>query len=108
MTTLNNTNSELIGKFINEYLYTDVNPIGKIVGLKGKTTILVKEIEAERDLSVEMKFVEGGFAGHCYNQYEQKWFFKETERITEMRISKKFLRWFKIENEPRKFYDFNF
>ena len=30
-------NNELIGKYVNQVLWSDVDPVGKIVGIKGKT-----------------------------------------------------------------------
>jgi len=36
----------LIGKYINQYLWSDVNPVGKIVGVKGKTKVIIQPVVA--------------------------------------------------------------
>ena len=53
-------NEDMIGKYINEYLYSDINPIGKIVGIKSKTILYVQPIEATEN-KTKMDFVPGGF-----------------------------------------------
>ena len=100
---------ELIGKYINRGLFTDIDPVGKIVGIKGKTTVLIQPIQASRNLT-EMKFNPGGFAGHCVNQDEQSYEFTEVGEVSEVKLSNTFMknfRWY-IHNEPRKYYDYNF
>ena len=53
-----------IGKFINRGYYSDVEPIGQIVGIKG-SKYLVRTIKAEKQIG-NLQFVSGGFAGHLY------------------------------------------
>ena len=99
---------DMVGKYLNEYLYTDVNPIGKIVGIKSKTVVLVKRVIATRDESVKLEFHVGGFSAHCSNQHAQKWHFTETDEVIPIRISKGYLRRNRIDDKPRCFYDYNF
>ena len=62
----------LIGKYINQVLYTDVNPVGKIIGIKGKTKVIIQPVEAGPN-KAKMEYIPGGFVGHCYNQNEQEY-----------------------------------
>lgn len=98
---------ELIGKYINRVLYTDVYPVGKIIGIKGKTGVVIQPVEASEN-KVKMKWTVGGFAGNCYNQDEQEYDFYEVGEPFTMRLSKGALRGFGISDKPRKYYDFNF
>lgn len=107
MKNSNLNNQELIGKFVNRYLYSDIQPVGKIIGTKGKTIILVSEIEATKQTE-KLNYIVGGFIAHCSNQNEQKWEFQETGRTIEMKVSKQFLRQYGIDSNPKKFYDYNF
>jgi len=98
---------ELIGKFVNRYLYTDIQHVGKIVGLKGKTILLV-ELYEKSENKTKMEFVTGGFSAICLNQWEQEYDFQPTGQIIEKRFSKEFLKQNRIEDKPVEFYDFNF
>jgi len=102
-------NSSLIGKYINEYLWSDVNPLGKIIGVKGKSTLILARVNYTRDESVKMEFIPGGFSAHCTNNHTQKWIYSvdDTDVFT-VRLSKTFLRRNRIEESPYHFYDFNF
>jgi len=101
--------ASLIGKYINEYLWSDVLPLGKIIGVKGKSTLIMARVHYTRDESVEMNFIPGGFSAHCTNNHSQKWIYTvdETDTFT-VRLSKSFLRRNKIQDTPYHFYDFNF
>lgn len=101
--------SELIGKYINQCLYSDVNPVGKIVGIKGKTKVMIQPVEAGEN-KTKMEWVSGGFAGHCVNQYEQSYDFTEVGEVFEVSLSNSSLkrRMWRIHNNPCKYYDFNF
>ncbi|HRW21024.1 MAG TPA: hypothetical protein P5509_03545 [Bacteroidales bacterium] len=104
-------NSELIGKYINRHLYTDVNPVGKVIGTRGKTILIIARVTAERDESFKPEIIPGGFAGHCTNNYSQKWKFTVHEddtfeiRWTPGKLKKGYNR---ISENPRHFYDYNF
>lgn len=108
MTTNYTVSQDMIGKYVNHYGYTDIYPIGRIIGVKGKTTLIIQSIEATEQ-TTKMEFIPGGFAGHCVNQHQQKWEFKERDSIVTLRYNKtNFSRQYAIEDEPRKYYDYNF
>lgn len=100
---------ELVGKYINQCLWSDTNPVGKIVGIKGKTKVLIQPVVAGPN-KTKMEWVSGGFAGHCYNQSEQEYDFFEEGKVFEVSLSNSSMRgnrWY-IHNNPAKYYDFNF
>ena len=102
-------NKDLIGKYVNQSLYTDIIPVGKIIGTRGKTILIVKKVVATEQTK-EMEFISGGFAGHCINQHEQEWTFEEVDDIFEVRVNK---QWgmrgqMYVADKPRMFYDYNF
>lgn len=100
---------ELIGKYINEVLYSDIDPVGKIVGIKGKTKVIIRPIEASKN-KTEMEFVVGGFSAHCINDCNQEYDFHEADYTIEVRLTYSQMKenhW-KIHDMPRKKYDFNF
>lgn len=98
---------ELVGKYLNRYGYTDINPVGKIIGTRGKSILILKEVVAG-DNKTKLDFHVGGFAAHCSNQNEQSYDFTETNKTLEFRLSKQLARQYKIDDTPKKFYDFNF
>jgi len=100
---------DLIGKYINQVLWSDVNPVGKIVGIKGKTKVLIQPVVASENLA-QMEFIAGGFAGHCVNQYDQRYEFSEEGEVYESPISNTRMKkkFWKIADYPHKFYDYNF
>jgi hypothetical protein len=100
---------ELIGKYINRSLWSDVNPVGKIIAIKSKTKVIIQPVEAGENL-VKMEYIPGGFAGHCVNQREQKYEFSEFGEPFEASLSNTSMRqqfWY-ISEAPRKYYDYNF
>jgi hypothetical protein len=101
--------NELIGKYINRVLYSDVDPVGKIVGIKGKTKVLIQPISASEN-KTKMDFIPGGFSAHCTNMYDQSYEFYEDGEVFEATLSKTAMkkRFWSISQNPRKFYDYNF
>ena len=100
---------ELIGKYINRYLWSDVNPVGKIVGVKGKTKVVIQPVVAGPN-KAKMEFIPGGFSAHCTNMYDQHYDFIERGEMFEISLSnfsmkKSFLG---ICDYPSKHYDYNF
>jgi hypothetical protein len=101
--------------YANHYGYSDVNPY-EVVRVISDKTIEVREMDAERDESVELKWIPGGFAGHCVNQHDQKWRItsNESNPIIRIRLSinkgwqDKHGRRFGLSDKPIKFYDYNF
>ena len=104
---MNINTAELVGKYLNRYGWSDIDPIGKIVGTKGKTKVMVQKVVASQN-KVKMEFEIGGFSAVCLNQYEQDYDYELTNEIIEVRISKTFLKSVRIEDNPRKYYDYNF
>jgi len=102
-------NEQLIGKYINRVLWSDVDPVGKIVGIKTKTKVIVQRVEASEN-KTKMEFVVGGFAAHCTNQSAQSYDFTLTDETFEASLSNNSLKnnFWSIDDRPRKWYDYNF
>ena len=101
--------NSLIGKYLNRVLWSDVYPVGKIVGIKTKTRVIVQIVKASEN-KTKMRFVVGGFAGHCINQSAQDYDFTLTDETFEVILSNSSLknRMWSIDDHPRKWYDYNF
>ena len=100
--------------YANESGYSDMYPY-EIVKVVSENTIEIRPMDTERDDSVELKWVSGGFAGHCVNQAQQKWFYKSNPDNSVRRIRRRKDGYFYnhcnrvyLEREPRKFHDYNF
>ena len=100
--------------YANHYGYSDVNPF-EVVKVISDKTIEVREMDSERDESVKLDWAVGGFAGHCINQRDQKWFIKSNPENSVIRIrlgkngwKDKHGRRFDLSAEPVRFYDYNF
>lgn len=72
-------------------------------------------MHAERDPSVKLEFVPGGFSAICLNDRDQEWFITSDESAPVIRIrlgkngwKDKFGRRYELADEPVKFYDHNF
>jgi hypothetical protein len=102
-------NEELIGKYINQVLWSDVNPVGKIIAIKGKTKVLIQPICASQN-KAKMEYVTGGFAGVCINQNEQHYDYMELGEVFETTLSHAKLKkaFWSIGDAPYKQYDYNF
>jgi hypothetical protein len=100
---------ELIGQYLNRVLWSDVDPIGKIVGFRGKFIALVQRVEAGENLT-KMEFYAGGFSAHCPNNWSQRYEYRETEEVFEVSLSKSSMKknFIQIGPNPRKHYDYNF
>jgi hypothetical protein len=104
-----------MNKFANHYGYSDVNPF-EVVKVVSDKTIEVREMDAEKDPSWVPDWHVGGFAGHCSNQQEQKWFITSngSNPVVRIRLSKsgvwkdKHGRKFGLSDQPTRFYDYNF
>ena len=100
--------------YANESGYSDMYPY-EIVKVVSENTIEIRPMDTERDDSVELKWVSGGFAGHCVNQAQQKWFYKSNPDNSVRRIRRRKDGYFYnhcnrvyLAQEPRKFHDYNF
>lgn len=99
--------AKLVGKYLNRYGWSDIEPIGLIIGTKGKTKVMVQRVVASQN-KVKMEFMLGGFSAICVNQSAQDYDYELTNEIIEVRISKSFLKSVRIEDNPRKYFDYNF
>lgn len=100
---------DLIGKYINRYLWTDADPVGKIIGVRGKSFVTIQPIRAGRN-KTKMKFEVGGFAGHAINNDQQEYDYFEQGEPYEVRLSNSKMHnmhW-AISDKPFKKYDYNF
>ncbi len=101
-------------KYANHLGYSDVTPY-EVIRVVSDKTLEVREMNCERDESVKMEFVVGGFAGHCVNQRDQKWHISSDESSPVIRIRLGKRGWkdahgrrFDVSDKPVKFYDYNF
>ena len=101
--------------YANHIGWSDVNPF-EIVRRISDKTIEIREMDAVRDESVKLEFHVGGFAAHCSNQRDQKWFITSNPEnpVIRIRLSEKkgwqdkHGRRFKLSEKPVAFYDYNF
>ena len=104
-----------MNQYANQYGYSDVYPF-EVVNVISDKTIEVREMDAERDESVKLEWAPGGFAGHCINQRDQKWFITSnpSNPVIRIRLSAKkgwqdkHGRRFGLSDKPVRFYDYNF
>ena len=101
-----------VGMFANIRGYSDVNPyIITRVSPSGKTMTIVP-LDAKKDPSFKPEWVAGGFAGHCTNQHDQKWFYFTEKTTVSGQVRKSSKGWMKgrvtVSERPVKFYDYNF
>lgn len=101
-------------KYANHYGWSDVNPY-EVIKVVSDKTIEIREMDADRDETVKMDFVAGGFSAICTNPYDQRWIIKSdpTAPVIRIRLGKngwkdKHGRKFKLADAPSKFYDYNF
>lgn len=102
--------------FANQYGYTDITPY-EVVRVVSDKTLEVRRMNCEKDESLELDFVVGGFSSICTNNSQQKWHITsdEDEKIIRIRYSKAKNVWrdkggnkFQLSDTPSKFYDYNF
>lgn len=100
--------------YANHYGYSDVNPY-EVVKVVSDKTIEIRAMDAELDPSWVPDWKVGGFAGHCVNQRDQKWFIKSNPEnpVLRIRLGKqgwkdKHGRRFGLSETPVRFYDYNF
>lgn len=105
----------MTNQYANHYGYSDVNPY-EVVKVISDKTIEIRKMDADRDDTVKLEWVFGGFSGHCVNQHSQKWIIKSNlnNPVIRIRLSKK-KGWldkhgqkFGLSDKPVKFYDYNF
>ena len=112
-TTISKHNYEgvqgLEGMYINQVLFSDINPVGKIIATRGKNFVTIQPVRAGKN-KVKMNFEVGGFSAICTNNMDQEYDFEEYGEAYEVRLSKSALanQYWRIQDAPRKRYDFNF
>lgn len=102
-------------KYANSISYSDINP-HEVVRVVSDKCLEIRRMKAEKDPSWKPEWHAGGFAGHCANQHEQRWFITPQPLATVFRIRKqKDGKWrsahrdeYRLADAPRKFYDYNF
>ena len=99
----------LEGMYINQHLWSDSNPVGKIIATRGKNFVTIQPVEAGEN-KTKMEFVPGGFSAICLNDSKQQYDFFEVGEPYEVRLSKSQManNYWHIEEAPYKHYDFNF
>ena len=100
-------NQEMIGKYVSRKLYSDIQIVGKVIGIYGKTGIIIEKINAVRD-TVKKEYVVGGFSAYCLNNETQKWEFESTNIILKHRIGRSWNRQYMLCDSPIHHYDYNF
>jgi hypothetical protein len=100
---------DMIGKYVNRHLYTDVKCVGRIVGIKSKTKLIIEIMEATVSPDFKPEWQVGGFSAICMNQWAQEWIHTPTGETFELRLSAGDLkRRLSIDTEPQHYYDYNF
>lgn len=105
-----------VGMYANLMSYSDVWPYQVVRVSESGKTFWVASVESTRDPEWKPEFVSGGFAGHCYNNQEQRWIYglTDTQNTIPVRWSKKMNGWkskfgrHAISDRPVRFYDYNF
>lgn len=98
-----------IRKYCNYHGYSDIDPY-EVISVISPRKIVVREMDAVL-VQAPTTFHGGGFLGHTENS-EQVWECKsnETNRTIVLTLTKK--GWgqgqYKMSDEPRKFYDYNY
>lgn len=101
--------------FANHIGWSDITPY-EVVRVISDKCIEVRMMNAERDKSVELSWITGGFAGVCVNEADQKWDitpnpYAAVERVRLHKDGRWYgvgKRMFKLAETPIKFYNFNF
>jgi hypothetical protein len=106
---MNNPISSLVGQYISQRMYTDIRILGRIVGIKGKATLIVEPMFTTKQ-QTKLNFVQGGFLANCSNQADQKWGFVIGENAEPMtvRVTSNFTRQYVVSEKPCHYYDYNF
>jgi hypothetical protein len=100
--------------YANHIGYSDINPY-EVVRIVSDKCLEIREMNAERDRSVKLDFVPGGFSAHCRNQNDQEWIITsdESAKVFKIRLGKngwkdKHGHRYSLGDKPVKFYDYNF
>lgn len=102
-------------KYANHIGYSDINPY-EVVKVISDKTLEVREMDAKLAEGEKPQFIVGGFAGHCVNQRELKYDISSNPEnpVIRIRLRKNGYFYssggakFKLADEPKYFYDYNF
>lgn len=102
-------------KYANMIGWSDIDPFEVVRNVSAKC-VEIREMDAERDESVKMEFVPGGFSAICLNSSQQKWVISSNpeNKVFKVRLHKDGYyrdphgRKFLLRDEPVKYYDYNF
>jgi len=101
--------------YANQIGYSDVHPFEVLAVSKSGKQITIRPMQCELDPNWQPEIVPGGFAGHCVNQQGQRWVITSDEDAAPIKAHKRsdgyyYSAWGKhrIEDQPRRFYDYNF
>ena len=100
-------NQEMIGKYVSQKGWSDIYIVGKVIGVYGKTGIIIQKMDAVRD-TVKKEFVSGGFSAICLNNSNQDWEFATTDITLKHRVGKSWNRQYMLCDNPIHHYDYNF
>jgi len=105
----------MINQYANQICYSDVLPFEILAVSKGGNRITIRAMMYELDPNWQPEIIPGGFAGHCVNQSEQRWVITSDETARPIKANKRKDGYFysvwgkhRIEDQPRRFYDYNF
>lgn len=104
----------LVGKFANLYLYSDVQPYEIVaVSKTGVLTVRAMDYEEKEGSAEKRTFNIGGFVANCNNHQEYNYKSNESNPLEKVRLRKNGSYYsrmgkHKVEDAPRRFYDFNF
>lgn len=100
--------------FANMHGWSDVEPY-EVVRVISDKTIEIRPMKAERDESIKLDWAVGGFAGHCINQRDQKWFITSNETAPVIRARRRVDGYYHskygkhmLNERAIRFYDYNF
>ena len=99
--------------YINQIVGSDVLPL-EIIRWVSDKTVDARGMESSEN-KTKLHFASGGFAGHCTNQDEQRYDYASdpSRPVIRVRLNKtgwrdKHNNLYVLEENPRKFHDFNF
>ena len=108
------TPENMVGKFMNQRGWTDVERY-EIVKAVSDKTVVIRAMKAELDKNWMPEVSIGGFLGRVENNSEQRWVITSDTQAPEFRVRLGKKGWkdahgnlYTLSDSPRKFYDYNF
>jgi len=102
-------------KYANLLGYSDTSPFEVLTVSKSGKQITLRGMSATRDPSWTPEWHSGGFSAHCANQESQRWLIEVCEDNPPIKAYRRADGYYwsaygkhKLEDQPRKFYDYNF